>query len=193
MLANVDVQRCLFIIFQHQPIYLPYSALSVEQFIRDFDWVLCKHLWEFPIHEKLIPKLTLPTIQTKNIFNCRLSEDQDISNIDLPENNKTVDKIMDKVYKEYKRQLSHGNAIPHMMLYTSFFLWSLMSKTFFTDFQCVGTENDFVIGFPMSMIDKLRPQFQRNCMYHYLLVLWLGKIKFVLILCNNNHALHKPW
>ena len=58
----------------------------------------------------------MPTIPTENIFNCRLSEDQDISNLDLPENNKTVDKIMDKVYKEYKRQLSHGNTIPHMIL-----------------------------------------------------------------------------
>lgn len=41
-------------------------------------------------------------------FHCRLSEDRELSNIDLPENAKTVDKVMDRVYKEYKRQLSQG-------------------------------------------------------------------------------------
>lgn len=38
----------------------------------------------------------------------RLSEDQEISSLDQPENSHTVDKAMDQVYREYKRQLSQG-------------------------------------------------------------------------------------
>jgi len=40
----------------------------------------------------------------------RLSEDNDLSSLDIAENAKEANKVMDKVYKEYKRQLSQGGA-----------------------------------------------------------------------------------
>ena len=54
IIRHVNVQSCLLIIFQDQPISLQYSWLGVEQPIR-IDWVLHKHLLEFPINKKIIP------------------------------------------------------------------------------------------------------------------------------------------
>ena len=59
--ATSNVQSCLPIIFQHQPISLKYSWLSVEQPIR-FDWVLYRYHREFPIHKKMIPMLKCPIL-----------------------------------------------------------------------------------------------------------------------------------
>ena len=56
-------------IFQHKPISLQYSWLSVEQPIR-IDRLFYKHHWEFPINKKIIPMLTCP-IEVK--FNCSSS------------------------------------------------------------------------------------------------------------------------
>ena len=58
-IGYVYVQSCFLIIFQHQPMSLQYSWLSVEQPIR-IDQLLYKHHWEFPIHEQIIPMLTYP-------------------------------------------------------------------------------------------------------------------------------------
>ena len=54
-----NVQSCLLIIFQHKPISLQCSWLSVEQPIT-LDWAFYRHHWEFPIHRKIIPMLTCP-------------------------------------------------------------------------------------------------------------------------------------
>ena len=61
LIGHVNVQSCLLIIFQHQPISLKYSWLSVEQPIR-FDWVLYRYHREFPIHKKMIPMLKCPIL-----------------------------------------------------------------------------------------------------------------------------------
>ena len=53
----VNIQSCLLIIFQYQPISLLYSWWSVEQPIR-IDWVLNKNHWQFPINKKIIPMFT---------------------------------------------------------------------------------------------------------------------------------------
>ena len=49
-----NVQSCLLIIFQYQPISLQYSWLSVEQ-PESGGRVLYMHHWEFPILKKTIP------------------------------------------------------------------------------------------------------------------------------------------
>ena len=50
LLRHVNIQSCLLIIFQYQPISLQYSRLSVELLIQShFDWVLNMHHWEFPM------------------------------------------------------------------------------------------------------------------------------------------------
>ena len=46
-----------------QGIQLAYSTLDcVLNSQSDFDWVLYKHDWEFPIHEEKIPMLTFPIV-----------------------------------------------------------------------------------------------------------------------------------
>ena len=56
-IGHVDVQSCLLIIFQYQPIRL---RLSVEQPIRV--WLNVKHHWKFTVHKKITPKLTCPIL-----------------------------------------------------------------------------------------------------------------------------------
>ena len=58
-IRHVNVQSCIPIVTQYQPISLQYSWLAVEQPIR-FWRVLYKHDWEFPIRKKIIPMLTCP-------------------------------------------------------------------------------------------------------------------------------------
>ena len=144
MLANVDVQRCLFIIFQHQPIYLPYTALSAEQFIRDFDWVLCKHRWEFPIYYKLIPKLTCQQFQLKIFLIAGWVRTRTSPTLTYQKTTRPSIRSWIKCTRSI-RDSSPMVIQFHTWYYTQAFFFDLWrQKLFFTDFQCVGTENDFI-------------------------------------------------
>ena len=55
------------------PISLQYSWLSVEQPII-IDWVLYKHKWEFPIHKKIIPLLTVPIRYRLQYYNHTMTQ-----------------------------------------------------------------------------------------------------------------------